>query len=239
MRIQQALTLILERRATNVNRHCERSAAIQQHQSLDCRASLAMTGGADLTQDTLSRRKVRFLENYMTVEIRKGCLDDATVIALLGRLTFRETFADVFVEHESELQAYLDSTFSVAKIASSIGKPENQYWLALLDGLPIGYAKQKYPSNNALIDSPASAQLQKIYVLSEFQKHRIGHTLLDTIVGAARAADARVMWLSVLETNERAISFYQRHGWTSAGVESFSIGTQIFSYLVCKIAIGE
>jgi hypothetical protein len=36
-----------------VNRHCERSAAIQRHQSLDCRASLAMTGGANLTQDAL------------------------------------------------------------------------------------------------------------------------------------------------------------------------------------------
>jgi hypothetical protein len=44
---------LLERSATNVNRHCERSAAIQRHQSLDCRASLAMTGGADLTQDAL------------------------------------------------------------------------------------------------------------------------------------------------------------------------------------------
>jgi hypothetical protein len=36
----------LERSATNVKRHCERSAAIQRHQSLDCRAPLAMTGEA-------------------------------------------------------------------------------------------------------------------------------------------------------------------------------------------------
>ena len=37
----------LERRAGNANRHCERSAAIQRRERLDCRASLAMTDSAD------------------------------------------------------------------------------------------------------------------------------------------------------------------------------------------------
>jgi hypothetical protein len=47
--------LCLEHSAINMNRHCEPSAAIQRHQSLDCRASLAMTGGAHLTHDALAQ----------------------------------------------------------------------------------------------------------------------------------------------------------------------------------------
>jgi diamine N-acetyltransferase len=179
-----------------------------------------------------------FLENFMPAEIRKACLDDASIVALLGRLTFRETFADIFVGYEGELQAYLDQTFSVAKIAASLGKPENQYWLAFMNDLPVGYAKLKYPSDNANIPDPTSAQLQKIYVLSEFLKHRIGHALLNTAVAAAEMAQAQVMWLTVLNSNERAISFYRRHGWTSVATENFSIGSQTFSFLVLKNSVG-
>jgi hypothetical protein len=47
----------LEPVAISMNRHCQRSAAIQRHQSLDCRASLAMTAGADLTHDALARQR--------------------------------------------------------------------------------------------------------------------------------------------------------------------------------------
>jgi diamine N-acetyltransferase len=170
----------------------------------------------------------------MTIAIRKANAEDAGIIALLGRLTFRETFGPLFDGREGELQTYLDHIFSVAKIAASIAKPQNHYWLALMDTLPVGYAKQKYSSPNVLIDAPAPAQLQKIYVLSEFIAHRIGHELLETIMESSRASEIMVMWLTVLNTNDRAIRFYERHGWTDAGTTSFTIGTQTFSFIAMK-----
>jgi diamine N-acetyltransferase len=170
----------------------------------------------------------------MAIAIRKAQPEDAAVIALLGRLTFRETFGALFEGQESALQAYLHQTFSVAKITSSIAKPENHYWLALLDDLPVGYAKLKAPSLTACIDDPAPAQLQKIYVLSEFLAHSIGHALLETVMLAAMAAKAKVMWLTVLDTNDRAIGFYARHGWARIGNTTFAIGAQEFSFHVMR-----
>jgi diamine N-acetyltransferase len=170
----------------------------------------------------------------MTIEIRKAAIADAEIIALLGRLTFRETFGALFLGREAELIDYLDRTFSVTKIASSLSMPKNRYWLALLDGLPVGYAKQKLGSQNALIDDTSPAQLQKIYVLSEFIAHKIGHQLLKATLIEAEIEDVKVMWLSVLDINTHAIRFYERHGWATAGTAHYEIGTQRFSYLIMQ-----
>jgi diamine N-acetyltransferase len=173
----------------------------------------------------------------MAITVRKAQPEDAAIIALLGRLTFRETFSALFVGREDELRGYLDLTFSVPKIASSIAKPQNHYWLALLDELPVGYAKHKHPSATVLIDDAAPAQLQKIYVLHDFISHRIGHALLNAVMQEAVAAQIRLMWLTVLDSNERAIRFYERHGWSSVGKAAFAIGTQDFSYLVMQTTV--
>lgn len=171
------------------------------------------------------------------ITVRRAEVGDAAIVALLGRLTFRETFAHLYAQHEDELSAYLDHTFSVAKITSSLSKSQNRYWLAFFDDLPVGYAKLKYRSANALIEEPSSGQLQKIYVLSEFIAHRIGHALIEVCMNWAVAADAKTMWLTVLDTNDRAIRFYERQGWNRIGKSKFSIGTQDFSFLVMATQI--
>ena len=40
----------------------------------------------------------------MDAQVLKAQLDDAGVIALLGRITFAETFGYLFVDHQDDLQ---------------------------------------------------------------------------------------------------------------------------------------
>ena len=47
--------------------------------------------------------------------------------------------------------------------------------------------------------------------------------------GARLAIDE--MWLNVLSSNERAIRFYERHGWVRTGETTFDIGSQSFHFL--------
>lgn len=167
----------------------------------------------------------------MTSTIRKADACDAAIVALLGRLTFRETFSALFSQHEGELRQYLDQTFAPAKIEASIGKAENRYWIASVDGLPVGYAKLKFPSKNPAREASAPAQLQKIYVLSDFISQNVGHALMDEIRAEGGRLAVDEIWLNVLSSNERAIRFYERHGWTRAGETTFGIGSQSFHFL--------
>ena len=162
----------------------------------------------------------------MITRIRLATPADAAVMALLGRITFAESFGDLFAAHPGDLSAYLDATFNVAKIERSLGKRENLHWLALRDGLPAGYAKLSHPSAPPGLAGPA-CQLQRIYVLHEFLGQRIGHALMQHVMREA-AERAPLLWLDVLRDNARAIRFYQRRGFVTLGEDTFTLGAQRF-----------
>jgi len=166
----------------------------------------------------------------MSLVIRRASADDAEVVALLARITFRETFGYLFERHEDDLRTYLDHTFAVGKIRGSLGLERNRYWLALQDELPMGYAKLKFPSPTELVKGPDVAQLQKIYVLREFVGQGIGKPLMDKVLADTWVRGAGAVWLDVLKENERARRFYERQGFAGIGSDSFTIGAQTFDF---------
>ncbi len=163
-------------------------------------------------------------------QIRLAKKEDAALIALLGRVTFTEAFAHLFTD-QNGLNDYLDSTFSVDKIARSLGKPDTNYWIAFVDKLPVGYAKLKLNSPSPFIDSQNIGQLQKIYVLKDFLSMKIGKRLQGRLLDYAREGGSEQIWLSVYQGNTRAIAFYKKNGFIPVGNHQFSIGKDTFDFM--------
>ena len=164
------------------------------------------------------------------MEVRLARKEDAPFIALLGRTTFTETFGHFFRDQQ-DLIDYYNSTFSVQKIEAGIQKPNNLFWIAFANRLPVGYAKLKLHSNSEFIDSTDVCQLQKIYVLKDFLSMKIGLELQRTLLEKAKELGFHQIWLSVLHSNERAISFYKKSGFEEVGSHDFQIGKENFEFV--------
>jgi len=164
-----------------------------------------------------------------TIHIRSARQNDAAIIALLGRITFGETFGHLFPIRE-ELEAYYERTFNVSKIGESLRKPTNQFWIATVNELPVGYAKLKLDSPTPFLKSEAICQLQKIYVLKEFLGLKIGRGLQTVLLKKAKALKYHIIWLSVFHSNDRAIQFYQKNDFDTIGQHDFQIGSQRFTF---------
>jgi ribosomal protein S18 acetylase RimI-like enzyme len=166
--------------------------------------------------------------------IRKATEADASFVALLARVTFTETFGTYF-RNPQDLLDYYNSTFSVSKFRSSIEKENNVFWIAFVDELPVGYAKmKKYSPSSQIPNVDKVSQLQKIYVLKDFLSMKIGEKLQYEIISECRSIGSHYVWLSVLNSNDRAIGFYKKHGFVAFGDLAFDIGKEHFEYLAMK-----
>ncbi|MGC6421118.1 MAG: GNAT family N-acetyltransferase [Chitinophagales bacterium] len=168
-----------------------------------------------------------------TIEIRLAKMEDAQCIALLGRITFTETFGHFFRD-QKDLIDYYNLTFSVQKIENGLNKPNNMFWIAFVNRLPVGYAKLKLHSGSEFIKSKDVCQLQKIYVLKDFLSMKIGFELQDSLLKKAKELNFNTIWLSVLNSNERAIHFYKKTGFEKIGNHDFQIGKENFEFIAMK-----
>ena len=95
-----------------------------------------------------------------TIEIRLAKKEDAQFIALLGRITFTETFGHFFRD-QKDLIDYYNLTFSVQKIEDGIKKPNNIFWIAFVNRLPVGYANLNYIPIQNLLNQRTFANFKK------------------------------------------------------------------------------
>ncbi|MEM9647039.1 MAG: N-acetyltransferase [Bacteroidota bacterium] len=163
------------------------------------------------------------------IQLKQATHEDAPQIALLARFTFTETFGHYFRDR-SDLKTYLNQTFNVPKLQESLKKPNNLFWLAYIDHLPVGYSKLKLHSPTPFLQSDSICQLQKIYVLKDFLSHKVGLPLQNAMLEHAVEKGIKNIWLSVLKENARAIRFYEKNGFKTLGDHDFQIGKEHFEF---------
>jgi len=162
-----------------------------------------------------------------TLKIKKAQITDAAIIAVLGQVTFMETYRHLF-EDLNELIDYCESSFSVQKLERDIMRPNNHFFIAWFDSLPVGYALIKFENSNNSGSNNRMSQLDRIYVLKEFLNKKIGQKLKDALIEKALAEKSDCIWLHVNPENDRAIHFYKKNGFSKIGNDTFSIGDRTF-----------
>jgi diamine N-acetyltransferase len=174
----------------------------------------------------------------MSLKIIKANQSHADAIAMIGKRSFSDAFSHLF-KNQNDLLEYLGYTYRPEKIAKSIGKENNVFFLAIADGLPVGFAKIKKHSLNDEIESVSQMELQKIYVLAGYHGTGAGSALLNAVIDLARQLQPELIWLDTEITNDRAIRFYEKNGFRKYGKNYFRVGTQTFEYHVMTLPVAE
>lgn len=173
----------------------------------------------------------------MKISVRKANYDDAGLVALLGRITTKNTFDYLFLNHQADFENYLNDSFSVANIQKWMKDEHYIFWLAFANDLPVGYAKLRLNHPFDEDDSNYISQLDKIYIHQDFIKYKIGWPLYQTIESYAKAKGMKRLWLSVLNENLHAIRFYNKTKFQFKKDFKHAIGEQTFTFNIMVKAL--
>lgn len=159
-----------------------------------------------------------------SVQIKPAGPADAETIAQLSITTFRETYG-AFTSMEN-MDIYAAEHFSLEVTRKELSEPGFRFYLACLDDKPVGFVKLRGDRKPKGIDELRSMEIQRIYVLQEFQGASIGKELMQLAKQIAREGRYQVLWLQVWQKNERAIRFYQKSGFVIYETTTFTFGKE-------------
>jgi ribosomal protein S18 acetylase RimI-like enzyme len=160
-----------------------------------------------------------------SVQIRQAGPPDTDTIVSLSRTTFRETYGSQNTQENMDI--HLDEHFNLGKIRQELTDPVFRFYLSFLEGKPVGFMKLRSDRQPRGVAQDRCLEIQRIYVLQEFQGASIGSELMKMAKDIARREGFSVVWLQVWQKNDRAIHFYQKSGFVIYETSTFLLGREL------------
>lgn len=170
------------------------------------------------------------------IEIHKIGLADLDKLQNLSRQTFTETFSDC--NTAENMNIYLAESFNISKLTNELNNPDSEFYFASNSEKVAGYLKLNFRTAQTELNDLNSIEIERIYVLKEFQGKKVGQTLFETALKIARETNCPYIWLGVWEKNDKALSFYRKNGFVEFDRHIFRIGydqqTDLLMKRFCK-----
>jgi GNAT superfamily N-acetyltransferase len=151
------------------------------------------------------------------VSVREATPDDTEAIVAVTAAGWREAYRGIV---SPETLAALPVERWRHEIGVGLRRPVDDAFscVAEVDGEFAGYCYVAAPTREP--DAGGSvAELGAMYVHSAHWGHGVGHALMEAALERLRGLPYEEAVLWTFAENERAVSFYERHGWRVDGAE--------------------
>jgi len=169
------------------------------------------------------------------IEIVKVPLDEVNQLQSICKTTFFETYADG--NTEENMQKYLDEVFTLDKLTAELQDTNTELYFARLGNNAIGYIKINFGEAQTELQDKKSLEIERIYVLKEFQGNRVGQFLFEKAREIAISRQADYLWLGVWEKNPKALHFYKRNGFIEFDKHIFKLGDDMQTDIMMKLPL--
>lgn len=140
-----------------------------------------------------------------------------------------QTFISAFENQNdpNDFKAYINKAFSKEQLSKELSHPNVRFYLVYKEKGLVGYFKLNAKDAQTEPLGNSSIEIERIYVLDEFQGQQIGKQMLFKIIEIAKQEQMAFLWLGVWEKNTSAIRFYERYGFVKFGTHPYIIGNDI------------
>lgn len=167
--------------------------------------------------------------SYQIVKVSSAQLQELRELSIS---TFVDTFSKA--NNPENIAAYLAKALNENQLLTELAKPDSSFYFIQKERQTLGYLKlnAKNAQTDQVLDN--ALEIERIYVIKKAQGKGIGKQLLQFALEEARKRSLLCIWLGVWERNEKAIAFYQRHGFEVFADHPFKLGDDLQRDLLMK-----
>ncbi len=144
--------------------------------------------------------------------IIKAGIQYAQVLSEMGAETFVDAHKDS--APAKQIGRYLKDKYSLPAITRELSDSKNIYHIIKFENNIAGFSKMMLNRKHPDIDEQNVAKIDQLYLRHSFQGLNLGAELLQFNIELSKANHQAGMWLIVWVGNLKAISFYERFGFT-------------------------
>lgn len=173
--------------------------------------------------------------NIEEIKLRKLTLRSLAELKQISQKTYSEAFS--WGNSKENMFSYLNSAFNNEKFTSELNEKQSRFYFAKYNNETVGYLKINFGSAQTDLNDDDAMELERIYILREFQRKSIGKKLLTNVIEIAKKKEVNYLWLGVWEKNKKGIEFYKKEGFTTFNSHSFKMGNEIQTDLLMKLTL--
>ena len=129
----------------------------------------------------------------------------------------------------------MNTALTIGKLTAEVNNPNSEFYFAKAGKKTVGYLKINVGDAQTESTNSNSLEIERIYVLKEFQGKKIGQILFEKAIEIARKNNMDLLWLGVWEHNTGAISFYQKNGLVKFASHLFRLGDDEQTDIMMKL----
>lgn len=167
--------------------------------------------------------------------INKVLPKEINLLQQLSKQTFFESFSSG--NTEENMARYLEEGFSLDKLTRELKDENTSFYFVKSTHEVIGYMKLNEGRAQTELQKEDSFEIERIYVLSDYQGKGIGRQLLEKAIQMAKKKKASYIWLGVWEENKRAIQFYKKNGFIAFDEHYFMVGDDKQTDIMMKLTL--
>lgn len=172
----------------------------------------------------------------MITTIKQATTTEAQLLTDLGARAFLEAYSDV--KAAKDLNDYIKTAFIKEQIEASIKNNEAVFLIAYIDDIAVGYVKLRWDRSHPNLSlQDKNMELERIYVLRDYWKNKVGAALMLQAIEIAKKGNYHYLWLGVWQQNNRAIDFYLKMGFEIFGTKKFYVGEEENDDFVLRIKL--
>lgn len=167
------------------------------------------------------------------LQFRKLNQENLEELVEISKTTYYDTYAKQ--NTDDNIQHYLEESFSIIKLNEELLEKNSEFYFIYFENEVLGYIKINVKNAQHHFKESSGMEIERIYVLKEYQAKGIGKEMLNFIINIAKQRLLRYVWLGVWEENKKAINFYMYNGFKIDGSFLFHMGNDIQTDYIMKL----